>query len=92
MNPRSQHRTAILRRQTLERHGPTCWLCHQPINLELKWPHQYSYSVDHVVQVSDGGAPFDPTNARPSHLTCNIARGNNARRGRPTMPRTAYTW
>ncbi|WP_353962212.1 HNH endonuclease [Micromonospora sp. NBC_01655] len=51
-----------------------CWLCHQPIS--EGWParHPKSYSVDHVVPRSKGGAVYDLANCRPAHYGCNSSR------------------
>lgn len=53
----------------------TCWIC----------GHDGSQSVDHVIPLSKGGHPLDPSNLRPAHgiegcptcgRKCNSSRGN----------------
>lgn len=39
-------------------------------------------TVDHVVELADGGAPFDPDNLVAACISCNVAKGNKARRAR----------
>jgi hypothetical protein len=58
-----------------------CWLCGLPIDPELKSPHPFSFSLDHVVPVSMGGAVSSRANALPAHRLCNMKRGTG--RGKP---------
>ena len=53
-------------------HQP-CWLCGEPIDPALRWPHPYSFSGDHVIPTHHGGQDTYE-NARSSHLRCNCAR------------------
>lgn len=55
-----------------------CWLC----------GHPGANSVDHVVPVAVGGAPFDLGNLRPAHLRCNLVKGLGP--GQPA--RTSRQW
>lgn len=62
---------AALRRERRER----CWLCDQPIDYELEYPHPDSFSADHIVPVSR--APHLAlvySNLEASHLDCNRRR------------------
>ena len=68
----------------LKREGGVCWLCGLPIDPELKAPHPMSFSLDHFVPVSMGGALTDPANARSAHRRCNQKRGTG--RGRASTP------
>ena len=70
------------RRRVLEVYGNICWLCHQPID---GLP-----SADHVLPRSRGGSD-DIENLRPSHLRCNIARGNRMPRRRAVLT-TSTDW
>jgi 5-methylcytosine-specific restriction endonuclease McrA len=49
-----------------QRDGDLCELCGQRVSTE-------DASVDHIIQVSDGG-PHEATNIRLTHLLCNIRR------------------
>ena len=62
---------------------PNCWLCHQPIDHCVAYPHPLYPTVDHVVQLAHGGDPTDRNNLRAAHFRCNNRR--NARR-RPAIP------
>ena len=64
---------AAQRLRLLERDGPGCWICRQP--LDLSGPGPLSPSLDHVIPASRGGDDSDG-NARLAHLVCNSARGN----------------
>jgi 5-methylcytosine-specific restriction endonuclease McrA len=63
-----------------------CWLCHRPVDPELKHPHPWSATIDEVVPVSKGGSPYSRDNVRLAHRVCNIRRGNGTRtRQRPAI-------
>lgn len=71
-----------------------CWLCGQPIDKGIKYPHPMSKSVDHVIPISRmrGMSPaeqralaLDPANLRPAHLRHNISRGNRMAAMRPSV-------
>jgi 5-methylcytosine-specific restriction endonuclease McrA len=68
-------KVAKLRLAVLVRHGSTCVLCHQPINLAARWPDGRSFTIEHVAARSTGGTDM-LDNLRPAHLSCNSARGN----------------
>lgn len=59
----------------IDRDGTDCMLCHELVDLDLKFPHPKSFSVDHVVPRSHGGAN-ELENYRLTHLGCNSRRGN----------------
>lgn len=69
------HRYQKVRTQLKREAPPICWLCGQWIDLELKFPNPASWTYDHVVSLADGGDPYDITNGRPAHLSCNSRRG-----------------
>lgn len=56
--------------------GRTCWLCGQPIDLNLDARDPMSWTADHVDPLSHGGAEVDLANLRPAHRRCNSSRGN----------------
>lgn len=66
----------------LRREVSVCHICGLPIDPSLRAPHPLSFSLDHIVPVSMGGALTDPDNVRPAHRICNMQRGTG--RGRPT--------
>ena len=77
--------------------GWPCWLCRKPIDYLLSYPHPASWSLDHRTALHLGGDEFDPANAMPSHLRCNLSRGgkqgNAIRRARTNRQRgTSATW
>jgi hypothetical protein len=93
--PERQPRRAIpqrLRHEVVARDGLTCAICGVVIAENRKWPHPLSLSIDHVVPVSLGGTD-DADNLRPTHLHCNLGRGNERRQGAIVVifefPRTA---
>jgi 5-methylcytosine-specific restriction endonuclease McrA len=53
-----------------------CWLCHQPVSRNLRYPHPKSAAIDHVTPRSHGGDPYDRNNLRLAHFDCNSSRGN----------------
>lgn len=57
------------------RAGEPCWLCGEAIDLSLKYPHDMSFTVDHVVPSSLGGSD-DYEQLRPAHNAHNRTRGN----------------
>lgn len=66
-------------RENLKAQRKPCWLCNQPIDYRLKWPHGGSFSADHVAPLSTHKyLAEDPQNLRAAHLRCNTSRGANA--------------
>jgi hypothetical protein len=59
--------------------GEPCWVCGHRIDLSLPPRTPWSFSVDHAVQLCDGGHPTDPANLRPAHLRHNVQRSNRLR-------------
>lgn len=58
----------------LARDGRTCGICGNAIE-DVAHPDMASPSIDHIVPISHGGE-HAPSNARATHLICNIKRGN----------------
>lgn len=53
-----------------------CWLCDQPIDYTLRYPHPESFSADHVVPVeARPDLALVYSNLRQAHLSCNKERG-----------------
>ena len=61
--------------EAIESHGSTCGLCQEPIDLKLRYPQPMSFTVDHIIPLSLGGADI-PENRQPAHLECNLIKGN----------------
>lgn len=53
-----------------QRRSVTCGICGTAVDLELRWPHELSLTVDHVVPVSAGGTD-DDRNLQAAHWRCN---------------------
>ena len=61
--------------------GEHCWLCGEPIDYRLKFPHPRSWSLDHAIPISENPAlMLNPSNFRSSHLDCNNHRQSDAPR------------
>ena len=56
--------------------GEGCCFCGAPIDLSLKYPHLWSFVVDHEVPTSRGGGD-GYEQCRPAHHRCNRERSNN---------------
>ncbi|MFK0173400.1 HNH endonuclease signature motif containing protein [Streptomyces sp. NPDC090306] len=65
-----------------------CWICHQWVDQALPRTHPMSRTVDHIVQLSDGGPPLDRANCRLAHRRCN---GQRAHKPGAPRPRPTYT-
>lgn len=73
----------------LKLEAQVCWICGLPIDPELRSPHPFSFSVDHVTPVSMGGAMADPANVRAAHRVCNMKRGKGRRSPKTAGDRSA---
>jgi len=51
----------------------TCWICGGGIDPALSTPHRLAGTVDHVVEIMNGGSD-DDANVRAAHLGCNSRR------------------
>jgi 5-methylcytosine-specific restriction endonuclease McrA len=61
--------------------GERCWLCGEPIDYRLKFPHPRSWSLDHAIPISENPAlMLNSSNFRSSHLDCNNHRQSDAPR------------
>lgn len=65
----------------MRRECRVCAICGEPIDPDLRAPHPRSFTVDHIVPLSLGGAVADPANMRAAHRRCNMKRGTG--RGKP---------
>lgn len=63
------------KRACFELYGDQCWVC----------GHYGAREVDHVIPVSQGGAPYDIQNLRPAHGSnspCMLCKSRRGTRGR----------
>lgn len=56
-----------------------CWVCGKLVDKSLSGRHPRGPSVDHVIELSMGGAPLERGNLRLAHLGCNVGRSNTLR-------------
>lgn len=59
------------------RAGEPCCLCGRPIDLTLRYPDPWSFTVEHIIPTSHGGHDYGEDQLAPCHFTCNIKRGND---------------
>jgi 5-methylcytosine-specific restriction endonuclease McrA len=74
----------VVRRQVLNRDGGKC-------QIRLDGCTDIATDCDHIVAVSDGGAPFALHNLRAACHRCNAAVANKKRAARATLP-SAKAW
>ncbi|MDK0520376.1 HNH endonuclease [Streptomyces sp. ML-6] len=74
----------------LRRRGDPCWICGHDIPPSLDARHPLSFTLDHAVPLSRGGALLDPANARSAHRSCNSVRGNRSTTA--TVTRHSRRW
>jgi 5-methylcytosine-specific restriction endonuclease McrA len=66
-----------------------CWLCHKWVDQALDGRrHPMGRTVDHVLELWQGGDPLDRANCRLAHRRCNTAKSNRLRARRRS--RAAY--
>jgi 5-methylcytosine-specific restriction endonuclease McrA len=59
-----------------------CWWCRKWVNQELPRTHPMSRTVDHLLELWQGGDPLDRANLRLSHRRCNSAKSQKQRHPR----------
>lgn len=64
-----------------------CWWCGRYVDQALPRTHPMSRTVDHIVELWQGGDPLDRANCRLAHRRCNSAKSNRTRGGK----RSAFT-
>lgn len=66
------HRAAFDRaRKKIYATQTICAICGNPVDFELKAPHPFSPTVDHIIPVARGGHPSDIRNLQLAHRICN---------------------
>lgn len=67
-----------------------CGICGQPVDFSLKYPHQLSPCIDHIVPIAKGGHPSDFQNLQLAHWICNRKKSDklvgSGERGKQTEP------
>ncbi len=59
--------------QVVEKSNGICALCGEPIDMTLKNPDRFSFSIDHIIPLNKGGSNlFD--NVQAAHLRCNCIK------------------
>jgi hypothetical protein len=65
-------------RAVCARNDEPCWLCREPIDYKLTYPHPLSWSLDHKISVKERpDLLMDWENFAASHLDCNLRRGTD---------------
>ena len=83
-----RRKRAMFRRRC-ERDNLPCALCGEPIDYTLAWPHPRSFTVDHIIPISQlppgDRRREDMTLFQPAHSYCNTSRGNDQRKPPPQL-------
>lgn len=64
----------VFRHNVIKQHGYICGICGQQIDKGLKYPHPYSFCIDHIKPLAIGGA-HELSNLQPAHFICNSLKG-----------------
>lgn len=71
----SRYRTAKRELFNKEAKRPLCWFCGKWVDYALPVRDPMAKSVHHIIDLQDGGDPFDPENMALAHITCNSSAG-----------------
>lgn len=82
-------RTKALR-DHVKRTGAPCWLCGQPIDMNLPYTHRLSFTADHVDARGNGGKLLGEI--RAAHRSCNSSRGKGRVSENVPRPKTTRQW
>jgi 5-methylcytosine-specific restriction endonuclease McrA len=52
-----------------------CQLCRKPVHKALRYPHQGSATLDHIIPITKGGQ-HTSENVQLAHARCNKSKGN----------------
>lgn len=72
-----------------------CWMCGQPIDYKLSRArplHHLAGTAHHIIGLTQGGDPLDPTTLTPAHRDCNTAASNRLREGKARRRRAVRRW
>ena len=81
-----QYRERVRRvRRQLERDPSkaVCWICGEPIDMNLPTSHQMAFTLDHIIALATGGGLMGES--RPAHRKCNSERSDGRRRETDTL-------
>ena len=84
--------------EQVKQRSQICAACHEAIDLDLEFPDPMSFSVDHIIPLSQLGEHdprrISPDNLQPMHLGCNARKGAGAVKPREEklIPRTSRKW
>lgn len=77
--PRTVQRNTTRRdrhRRQIARSRPPCHLCGQPIDYNADWLDPLSFTIDHIIPLTKGGADV-LDNLAAAHRKCNRDKSNN---------------
>jgi 5-methylcytosine-specific restriction endonuclease McrA len=66
---------SISHQEVAERDGFICYLCQQPVDMNLPRNSRFGATLDHVTPISKGGADH-LNNVRLAHWICNIRKSD----------------
>ena len=70
---RNRRQRRSIKARVISRDEWVCQLCFTAINPNETPTEDYSLTMDHIIEASDGG-PFSVDNLRAAHRVCNMAR------------------
>lgn len=87
---RSTRRFKAITRQLRAQHRP-CWICRQPIDYTLLWPHPRAFTADHkLAKHTHPHLAEDPANIDAAHFQCNNSKGSRV--ADAPLGHTAQQW
>jgi len=69
-----------------------CHLCGGIIDMRLSYNDPYSWTLDHLTALANGGAPEDLANVAPAHRSCNSRKGARKNYRPPEGPKQSRIW
>jgi len=85
------HRAYRRTTKRLRATSSVCWICRKEIDQSLPYTDPMSWTADHVVPRSRGGALTDMSNLKAAHRKCNSSRGNRQATKADLFP-TSQEW
>ena len=82
----STHRPQFMKnRDIIFKTQSVCAICGNPVDMNLKWPHPLSKTVDHIIPISKGGHPSDIDNLQLAHFICNRLKSDKNNTNKKTQ-------